>query len=187
VGALLNAMKGYDDIWLNLQDAEASDDGEDGEDANENQTPRERGEGGTERIRGGYRGSRGNSNGYANGQHSNHGYSNGHHQNSSTYTYPKSPSPYQGSQPQAQQSGQYSHSQQQSRNYRNGPRSQSVPTPVVYNGYGQGMVGGPQQLSAIQTSISNLYDYPGVPLGAVPYSPYLQQYSDFIKALVEQL
>jgi la-related protein 1 len=149
--------------------------------------PRERGEGGTERIRGGYRGSRGNSNGYANGQHSNHGYSNGHHQNSSTYPYPKSPSPYQGSQPQAQQSGQYNHSQQQSRNYRNGPRSQSVPTPIVYNGYGQGMVGGPQQLSAIQTSISNLYDYSGVPLGAVPYSPYLQQYSDFIKALVEQL
>jgi la-related protein 1 len=153
------------------------------------QTTRERSESGPERSRGGYRGSRGSSNGYTNGQHSNHGYSNGHHphqQSSSSYPYSKSPSPYQGSQPQIQQSGQYNHSQQHSRTYRSGPRSQSVPNPIVYNGYGQGMAGGPQQLPALQTSISNPYDYPGMPLSAMPYSPFLQQYSDF-RALVEQL
>ncbi|KAH0537639.1 hypothetical protein FGG08_005590 [Glutinoglossum americanum] len=152
-------------------------------------TTRERVESGPERSRGGFRGSRGSSNGYTNGQHSNHGYSNGHQshqQNSSTYPYPKSPSPYQGSQPQTQQSSQYNHSQQ-SRGYRSGPRSQSVPNPIVYNGYSQGMAGGPHQLPAIQTSISNLYDFPGIPLNAMPYSPFLQQYSDFMKALIEQL
>ncbi len=145
--------------------------------------PRERGEGRAERGRGGYRG-RGANNGFANSQQQNsHQFSNGHHpshHNSAGFSYPRSP-PYNAQQSQVSQQSQgpqYSHPVHQPRTPRGGSRAQSIPNSAVYSRFPPGVSGGPPQMAPLQTQMSP-YDYPNSMhvMSAVPYSPYVEQYS----------
>ncbi|KAI9716452.1 MAG: hypothetical protein M1812_005347 [Candelaria pacifica] len=146
--------------------------------------PRERGEARTERGRGGYRG-RGGNNGFGTSQQqAAHQFSNGHHsshQNSAGNSFPRSP-PYSGQQSQTSQQSQgpqYGHPLHQPRTPRGGSRAQSIPNSAVYSRFPPGVTGGPPpQMAPLQTQMSAPYDYNSMHvMSAVPYSPYVEQYS----------
>ncbi|KAI9696605.1 MAG: hypothetical protein M1836_005624 [Candelina mexicana] len=139
--------------------------------------PRERGEGRAERGRGGYRG-RGGNNGFASSQQqATHQFSNGHHSNhhsSAGHSFPRSP-PYSA---QQSQGPQYTHPLHQPRTPRGGSRAQSIPNPTVYSRFPPGVASGPPQMAPLQTQMSAPYDYNSMHvMSAVPYSPYVEQYS----------
>lgn len=143
---------------------------------------RERGEGRPERGRGGFRNSGGGSNGVSSShQNSGHQFSNGHpshHSNVPGYPPPKAHSYNERHAPQ--QGIQYGVPPQQSRTYRSGPRSQSIPNSAVYARFPNGIPNGPQQLPSIQTDVGGVYGYqtmhPGV-MSAMPFNPYVEQLS----------
>ncbi|KAI9866906.1 MAG: hypothetical protein M1830_005884 [Pleopsidium flavum] len=147
-------------------------------DSGHNISPRERGEGRSERGRGGFRNPRGSSNGVANSHHgSGHQFSNGHpshHQNVPAYAPPKA---HSYNEHHTQQQGiQYGAPPQQSRGYRSGPRSQSIPNSAVYARFPNG----PQQLPSIQTDLGGMYGYQTMHQGimsAMPFNPYVEQLS----------
>jgi len=143
---------------------------------------RERGEGRPERGRGGFRSSRGGNNSVPNShQGSGHQFSNGHpshHQNPPVYPPPKA---HSYNERHGQQQGiQYGVPPQQSRGYRSGPRSQSIPNSAVYARFPNGVPNGPQQLPSIQTDLGGMYGYqpmhPGI-MSAMPFNPYVEQLS----------
>ncbi|OAX79603.1 hypothetical protein ACJ72_06076 [Emergomyces africanus] len=126
---------------------------------------RERGDSRPERGRGGYRGR---------GGHSNYG---GAHNSSQYHSPPIGQSQFQSSKPfslserhrshqQASQNGGQQHGSNRGLNLR----SPSLPSSGVY---------GPMPYS-IQTDINAMYGYPSVhqgPITAIPYQPYLEQFS----------
>lgn len=118
---------------------------------------------GRERGRGGGRGGRG---AYQNGHHQ---FTNGHTapmQSSSTFPL-RSPTTFH-----PDQAAYFPSTPTHGRNYRNGPRSQSITTENMY-GRAPGYTGGSQQIPPIQTYMGGMYDYPMIhPMSAMPYSPY---------------
>ncbi|KAI9814420.1 MAG: hypothetical protein M1827_003276 [Pycnora praestabilis] len=141
---------------------------------------RERGESRSERGRGGFRSSRGGTNGFghahqSNPQHFPNGHSQNHH-NPAPFPFTKSSS--FGSQQGQPQGTQYAQQSSQSRNYRGGSRSQSIPNSAVYSRFPAGLPGGPLQMGPLQTNVGAMYDYPTMhAMSAVPYNPYVEQYS----------
>jgi la-related protein 1 len=147
--------------------------GDHSKDSNGHGQPRERVEGRPERGRGAFRGSRGGHNNFPNGQpHAQHAFSNGHPappQNSFTRT---NSGPY--SPPLSQSQYPNTFAPNSNRGGRGGPsRSQSIP-----NGNGSAFgryppnVGG--QMAPLQTG--GMFDYMP-PMSAVPFNPYVDQYS----------
>ena len=141
---------------------------------------RERGEGRIERGRGGYR-ARGGSNGLSSSHQTNgQGFPSGHQsyqQSSANYMHPK---PYSQSERHTLQNGSlpYQPLHQQSRNYRNNPRSQTTPNSASYSRFSGGSQAGAQHPPSIQTDITNGYGYtlghPSI-MSAVPYTGYMEQ------------
>lgn len=133
---------------------------------------RDRGDGRFERGRGGFRGRGGHAN-FTSGQHS---FTNGHSQQQNGYgTERHNSGPYS---PPLQQ-GQYSNAYQTNPNRggRAGPRSQSIPTnSAIYTRYPNAPVTA-QQIPPLQTT-GPVFEYAGMQtLSAMPYNPYIEQYS----------
>ena len=141
---------------------------------------RERGEGRSERGRGGYRG-RGNGNhGFANPSYVNgNGYANGHATPHAPPMMPPTKSqPAHERHPSQSQGSTSSPSHSHPRSLRSNSRSQSIPHATQYSRYSNGPYAGAPHLANIQTDIANAYGYqPGNqgPLSAVPYSPFADQ------------
>jgi la-related protein 1 len=139
----------------------------------ESSQARDRAEGRSDRGRGGFRGRGAHSN-FPNGQLPQHVFTNGHG--------PQAPSGY----PTRQSSGPYSPPLQQppfsnqfgpppSRGGRGSARSQSIPNNAMYGRFPPN--GGSQHIAPLQTS-NPMFDYPPMQtLSAVPYNPYMDQYS----------
>ncbi|KAJ9663739.1 hypothetical protein H2201_005460 [Coniosporium apollinis] len=133
---------------------------------------RERGE---HRPRGGMRNGRGG-NAYQHASASGNHFSNARASSmNSSATFPHSPTSFHPE----QQNTFFSQSSHSSRGYRNaGPRSQSIPTEAYYGRASAGYPTGPQAMAPLQTYMPGMYDYSVMqPLSAVPYSPYVDQYS----------
>ncbi|KAI9840061.1 MAG: hypothetical protein M1819_000254 [Sarea resinae] len=133
-------------------------------------------EGRPDRGRGGFRSGRGASNGFNHSSQSpNSQFPNGHsphQQHPASFSYPKTSTSYNTQQSHQSQYGPGP------RNHRGGPRSQSIPhTAPLYGRFPVGMPNGPQQVAPLQTHMSNVYDYPMHSMSAVPYNPYVEQYS----------
>jgi la-related protein 1 len=129
--------------------------------------------------RGAYRGRGGNHNNYQNGQqHPQHTFANGHTpQPINTYNMRQSGNPY--SPPPNQQYANGFPPTQTSRG-RTGapPRSQSIPNGhPMFARYPVSVPGGQPQMMPIQTT-GPMFEYPAMQsMSAVPYNPYVDQYS----------
>ncbi|KAI9790667.1 MAG: hypothetical protein M1833_001780 [Piccolia ochrophora] len=150
-------------------------------DAGSHVPSRERGDSRLERGRGGYRGVRGTSTGFANAhQHNAQAQPNGNSSNgiSPNFTYPKSTGFGSHQQQHQQQNpGPFGGSQQHSRNYRGGPRSQSIPSSATIPNF-PGYISSPQQMPPLQTQVGPMQDYQAMQaMSAMPYNPLLDQYS----------
>ena len=137
---------------------------------------RERGEGRSERGRGGYRGNRGGNGSFLNKHASSgQGYTNGHPSVQSP-TNPQTPKSFSFNERHAPQTP----SQQPSRNGSASTRSQSIPNSTAYGRFPNGPPTGVPHLPALQTDVANMYGYtaghPGI-LSAMPYHPYMEQMS----------
>ena len=146
---------------------------------------RERGDGRPERGRGGFRGGRGGSNGFSNAHVSNgQQFPNGHlshHQPSTGFpsSKPHSFTERHGSQGQA---APFTTAPQHSRNFRGGPRSQSIPDGAAYGRFSGRPSAGPQHLPPVHTDLANQYGFqPGQPnvMSAMPYNAYMEHYALF--------
>lgn len=143
---------------------------------------RERGEGRSERGRGGLRG-RGGNHGFStstvtNGQ----GFPNGH-----PYQY-QSPVPPQPSKSHSSherhaaqsQGGPFLSSQSHGRHFRSSSRSQSIPHSAPYGRFPNGPHSGAPHLPNLQTDLANQYGYqPGTQgvMSAMPFNAYMEQVS----------
>ena len=148
-------------------------------DSQDNAPTRERGEGRSERGRGGYR-SRGGPNHSFFGSNlpNSHGFANGQQ-----LQYPPAPAasakphPNQESSPSHSQSPYYQSSQHYGRNHRSNSRSQSIPHSSHYGRFPNGHHPGMPHLANLQTDVANEYGYQagnnGV-MSAVPYNPWLE-------------
>ena len=144
---------------------------------------RERGEGRVDRGRGPFRGSRGGSNVFSNahvpnGQHFSNGHLS-HHQSSASFQPPK-PHSFTERHGSQGQGAPYAPAQQHPRNFRGGPRSQSIPDSATYGRFPGRPSAGPQHLPPVHTDLANQYGYqPGQPnvMSAVPYNAYMEQIS----------
>ena len=144
---------------------------------------RERGEGRSERGRGGLRG-RGGNNGFSHSTIMNgHGFANGH-----PYQYQSSVPPQptkthsNHERHAAQPHGSFQSSQSHGRHYRSSSRSQSIPHSAPYGRYQNGPHPGAPNLPNIQTDLANQYGYqPGNQgiMSAMPYNAYMEQASLF--------
>jgi la-related protein 1 len=153
-------------------------------DTNGHGQSRERGEARVERGRGGYRGRGAHSN-FQNGQPpAQHPFTNGHTpQPQNSYALRQNSIPFS---PQPQQQQQQQQQQQYTAAYlapgRTGraapPRSQSIPSNnTVYSRFSPNVPSAAQQIPPLQT-IGPVFDYPGMQtMSAVPYDPYMEQYS----------
>ncbi|KAI9761373.1 MAG: hypothetical protein M4579_001023 [Chaenotheca gracillima] len=76
---------------------------------------------------------------------------------------------------------------QQGRNYRGGPRSQSIPNSATFGSF-NGYPGSPLHMPPIKTQFGTPgYEYQAMPpLSAMPYTPYVEQYNT-MGALLMQL
>ena len=144
---------------------------------------RERGEGRSERGRGGPRG-RGGNHGFSNSTMMNsHGFS-GNYQ----YQY-QSPAPPPPTKSQSnherhavQPNGPFQSSQAHGRPFRSNSRSQSIPHSTPYGRYQSASHSGPPNLPNIQTDLANQFGFlPGNQgiMSAMPYNPYMDQVSLF--------
>ena len=143
---------------------------------------RERGEGRSDRGRGGYRG-RGGNHGFSNSTVMNgQGVPHGH-----PYQY-QAPVPPQPSKSHSNherhaaqsQSAPFSSSQSHGRHFRSGSRSQSIPHSTLYGKFPNGTHSGNPHLPNLQTELANQYGYqPGNQgaMSAVPYNAYMEQVS----------
>ncbi|MCJ1420880.1 hypothetical protein MMC32_007239 [Xylographa parallela] len=140
---------------------------------------RERGEGRTDRGRGGFRG-RGGYNAF-NGKQTN----NGQPVPAGQSGYPSVPgySPSKAHSFNERQSGQpqgstFTPASRETKGHRGNSRSQSIPNPTSFGRFPNGgPPPGTQQLPALQTDVANMYGYqPGHPviMSAVPYQSYEQ-------------
>ena len=148
-------------------------------DANGHGQSRERGEARSERGRGGYRGRGAHSNFQNVQQPAQHPFTNGHTpptQNS--YGIRQNTMPF--SPPPQQQQQQYTTTYPApGRNGRAAPpRSQSIPSNnTVYSRFSPGIPSAAQQITPLQT-VGPVFDYPSMQtMSAVPYDPYMEQYS----------
>lgn len=146
---------------------------------------RERGDGRPERGRGAFRGGRGGSNGFSNAHIANgQQFPNGHlSQQQSSGGFPSSKShsftERHGSQGQA---APFATAPPLSRNFRGGPRSQSIPDGVAYGRYTGRPSAGSQHLPPVHTDLANQYGFqPGQPnvMSAMPYNAYMEHYALF--------
>jgi la-related protein 1 len=146
-------------------------------DANGHFQSRERGEGRPERGRGGYRGRGGNGT-FQNGQPpTQHAFANGPiPQAQNAYTIRQNSVPFSPPPQQQQYPAPYPPS---SRGGRSGPpRSQSIPNnTTVYSRLPQNVTSAAQQMPPLQT-VGPVFEYPGMQtMSAMPYNPYMEQYS----------
>ena len=146
--------------------------------------PRERGEGRSDRGRGGLRGRGGGHHAFYNSNLPNgHGLSNGH---PAQYQAPSGPSSkpnsnHEGLPPQSPGSA-HSPPQHNGRNHRSNSRSQNISHYASYARFPTGHHGGALNLANIQTSLANEYGYqPGHQgiMSAFPYVTYEEQPSQF--------
>ncbi|KAH8808402.1 hypothetical protein F5884DRAFT_369579 [Xylogone sp. PMI_703] len=131
---------------------------------------RDRTEGRSDRGRGNFRG-RGGHNNFTNG----HNFANGHgSQSGGAYQTRQNSGPY--SPPLQQPPFQNSFTQGSSRSGRSGGRSQSIPNGSMYSRYPpNGNTG--SQMTPLQTS-GPVFDYqPMAHMSAIPYNPFIEQYS----------
>ncbi|OBT62245.1 hypothetical protein VE03_08077 [Pseudogymnoascus sp. 23342-1-I1] len=138
---------------------------------------RERGEGRSDRGRGGYRG-RGNHNNFPNGQqHPQQAYSNGQVQQPINGYGMRPNGPYSPTPPSQPFPGGFPQPAQRGRSGAPPPRSQSNPNSgPVYPRY-PANPNGPPMMSPIATN-GAMFDYPGMQsMSATPYNPYVEPYS----------
>lgn len=140
------------------------------------QQSRDRAEGRSDRGRGGFRG-RGGHNNFANSQHPQHGFPNGHgtqpggayqgRHNSAPYSPPLQTPPFQNTFGSGSSRGGRGGSQ----------RSQSIPNSSMYSRFPPNSNAASQQMAPIQNS-GPVFDYqPMPPMTAMPFNPYMDQYS----------
>jgi len=146
-------------------------------DANGHGQSRERGEARSERGRGGYRG-RGAHSSYPNGQSTaQHPAPNGYTAQTQNSYIRQNSMPFS---PLPQQQQQYTSTYPTpGRNGRTAPpRSQSIPTNnTAYSRFSPNIPSTAQQVPPLQT-VGPIFDYPGMQtMSAVPYDPYMEQYS----------
>ena len=140
---------------------------------------RERGEGRSERGRGGYRGRGGSNHAFFSSNLPNgHGFTNGQQgqYQPAPATPAKSHSNHESS-PSHSQSSYYQPAQQYSRHHRSNSRSQSIPHSTPYGRFSNGHHSGAPHLANLQTDMANEYGYqPGNNgiMSAIPYNPYLE-------------
>ena len=144
-----------------------------------NAPARERGEGRSERGRGGYRGRGGpNHSFFSSNLPNSHGFANGQQlQYQSAPAASAKPHPNQESSPSHSQSPFYQSAQHYSRSHRSNSRSQSIPHSSHYGRFPNGHHPGIPQLPNLQTDVANEYGYqPGNNgiMSAVPYNPWLE-------------
>ena len=142
---------------------------------------RDRGEIRGERARGGgFRGGR-SSNGNYSGNHStgSPAFANGHSSHQSPMSFPPSKTnSFIERHTPPPQSAPFPQTQQSPRNYRGGPRSQSIPNSTAYGRYQNGAPPGTHHLPTLQTDVANMYGYQNGHQGimsAMPYHPYVEQ------------
>ncbi|KAI9732483.1 MAG: hypothetical protein M1818_007521 [Claussenomyces sp. TS43310] len=147
---------------------------EQSKDSNGHGQSRERGEGRPDRGRGSYRGTRGGHNNFSNGQqHVQHAFTNGHVQPPNGFSVRSNSGPYSPTLQQQQYSNAYPPAP--SRGGRGGPRSQSIPSNNLYGRFPPALPTGVQPMAPLQTAA--VYDYTGQNMSAMPYNPYVDQYS----------
>lgn len=143
---------------------------------------RERGEGRSERGRGGLRGRGGNHN-FSNSTATNgQGFSNGHPYQ---YQSPVPPQPSKSHSNHERHAGQsqgapFPSSQPHGRHFRSGSRSQSIPHSASYGRFPSGPHSGAPHLPNLQTDLANQYGHqPGNQgiMSAMPYNAYMEQLS----------
>ena len=140
---------------------------------------RERGEGRSERGRGGYRGRGGPNHAFFTSNLPNgHGFTNG--QQMQYQPAPAAPVKTQANQessPSHSQSPLYQPAQHYGRHHRSNSRSQSIPHSSPYGRFSNGHHSGAPHLANLQTDVANEYGYQpgnnGV-MSAVPYNPWLE-------------
>lgn len=146
---------------------------------------RERGDGRSERGRGGFRGGRGGSSGFSNAHMANgQQFPNGHlsHHQSSAGFPPSKPHSFTERHGSQGQSAPFTTAPQHSRNFRGGPRSQSIPDGAAYGRFAGRPSAGSQHLPPVHTDLANQYGYqqgqPNV-MSAMPYNAYMEHYALF--------
>lgn len=125
---------------------------------------RERGEGRSDRGRGGFRGRGGHNNGFSNDAHSQHNFANGQQQLPNGYPIRQNAGPYS---PPLQQpfSNQFPPAPSRSGRSNNAARAHSIPTNNgMYRQYGSA-----QHMSSLP-NVNQMYDYSMQPLSAGPYN-----------------
>ncbi|TAQ87937.1 hypothetical protein B7494_g3742 [Chlorociboria aeruginascens] len=156
-------LKGYSDQFkdLNISGKENS------------HQSRDRPDGRSDRGRGGFRGRGGHINFPNSGQHPQHIFTNGHGQPPSGYQTRSNTGPYS---PPLQPPFSHPYAQSQPRG-RGGSRSQSIPNNNMYPRFLPNGSTNSQQMTPLQTS-APMFDYqPVQSMSAVPYNPYVEQYS----------
>jgi la-related protein 1 len=148
-------------------------------DANGHGQSRERGEPRSERGRGGYRGRGAHSN-FQNGQPpAQHPFSNGHTpQTQNSYGIRQNSIPFSPPPPQQQQQYAAAYPTPGRTGRAAPPRSQSIPSNnTLYSRFSPNVPSAAQQIPPLQT-VGPVFDYPGMQtMSAVPYDPYMEQYS----------
>ena len=152
-------------------------------DVNGHGQSRERGEPRSERGRGGYRGRGAHSN-FQNGQPpAQHSFTNGHTpQTQNSYGIRQNSIPFSPPPQQQQQQQQQQYTAAYPTPGRTGraapPRSQSIPSNnTVFSRFTPSVPSAAQQIPPLQT-VGPVFDYPGMQtMSAVPYDPYMEQYS----------
>lgn len=140
---------------------------------------RERGEGRSERGRGGYRGRGGpNHSFFSSNLPNSHGFANGQQlQYQPAPAASAKPHSNQESSPSHSQSPYYQSAQNYGRNHRSNSRSQSIPHSSHYGRFPNGHHPGMPHLANLQTDVANEYGYQqgnnGI-MSAVPYNPWLE-------------
>ena len=128
-----------------------------------------------DRGRGAFRG-RGGHNVFAAGQQPHHAFTNGQGVQSQT-VYPVRPNAGPYSPPLHPPPFQNPYAQGHSRGGRVGSRSQSIPNTSMFGRFPTNAGPAPSQMAPLQTS-TQMFDYPGMQsTSAVPYNPYIDQYS----------
>ncbi len=146
-------------------------------DANGHGQSRERGETRSERGRGGYRGRGAHSNFQNNQPPTQHSFTNGHTpQTQNSYGIRQNSIPFSPTPQQQQYTATYPTPARAGRAAP--PRSQSIPSNnAVYSRFSPNIPAAAQQIPPLQT-VGPVFDYPGMQtMSAVPYDPYMEQYS----------